>query len=752
MVSAALLERACGALVTTLGAAGLAGWAFEVPALKGVVPGLATMKANTALCFLLGGCALGLHGLSAAGTRRVGRLTGILAGTLVGLIALATLIEYHSGWDLVIDELLFQDPDTPREFAAGRMAEATAWGLLMAGLALVFVYAARPSQAMLLTARFLGVWVIALGGLSLLSHVFGLGFLIRALPFETMALQNAAGFMALGSGLLAALHPRGAQTEDYRIAGLAALLLASAAGATGIGSFAIIGAEVQETLAQGLGFALQSRITTVTVDVALRTGRAEIINSRPNLLKHLRVLASRPDDTEARSVVQKEAESFLPHGFSGIAITLPAGVEVAKAGGFVTEPGLEVALAGAGAGSLLWRDGVFLRHRLSLADAQGPLGTVLAEQPLPKLTETLEATDAPWQSAEFLLCRPSGPAPMRCFPSRHNPVPFPMVSGADGTRLAYRALAGRPGFGESVDYRGNHVLGAYDRVGDLGLMGVLKVDAAEIYGPAERRFGGAIGLGVLLTSIGAWLVWLRVRPLEARLRERTAELQVANAGLAASEERLRLLFMATHPAAWDWDMVENRVWHQEDLDAGTEGVTRDAVSAGAKWLEHVHAADRDRVSGRFGTLCAGADMIWNEEYRYRKPDGSYAHVLERGVVVRDEAGRAVRMLGAMLDISDRKQAEEAVKRLNEELDERVRLRTAELIAANQELEAFSYSVSHDLRAPLRHIDGFTGLLERHAEPTLDDTGRRYLKTISEAAKQAGRVRPRQQSCLRRATC
>lgn len=68
------------------------------------------MKANTALCFLLGGCALALHGLSAADTPRVRRLTGILAGTLVALIALATLIEYHAGWDLVIDELLFRDP------------------------------------------------------------------------------------------------------------------------------------------------------------------------------------------------------------------------------------------------------------------------------------------------------------------------------------------------------------------------------------------------------------------------------------------------------------------------------------------------------------------------------------------------------------------------------------------------------------------------------------------------------------------
>ncbi|MDQ3775181.1 MAG: response regulator [Pseudomonadota bacterium] len=76
---------------------------------------------------------------------------------------------------------------------------------------------------------------------------------------------------------------------------------------------------------------------------------------------------------------------------------------------------------------------------------------------------------------------------------------------------------------------------------------------------------------------------------------------------------------------------------------------------------------------------------------------------------------------------------------NAELERRVREHIAELAAANQELEAFSYSVSHDLQAPLRHIDGFTGLLAKHLDSSLDATGRRYLAKVSDSARQMGEL-------------
>lgn len=95
--------------------------------------------------------------------------------------------------------------------------------------------------------------------------------------------------------------------------------------------------------------------------------------------------------------------------------------------------------------------------------------------------------------------------------------------------------------------------------------------------------------------------------------------------------------------------------------------------------------------------------------------------------------------GFVRDITQRKRAENEIRQLNAELEKRVKARTLELEATNRELEAFSYSVSHDLRAPLRHINGFADLLNRRAQDRLDDKDRRYLDNISGAARNMGQL-------------
>jgi P-type Cu+ transporter len=223
--------------------------------------------------------------------------------------------------------------------------------------------------------------------------------------------------------------------------------------------------------------------------------------------------------------------------------------------------------------------------------------------------------------------------------------------------------------------------------------------------------------------------------VEERVKERTADLGLANESLQVevkeriqAEEKIRekteeldrifslsldLLCIAGIDGRFH---KLNPAWEQT-LGFGVEELE------GQNFLDFVHPDDVAITIEIMSALSAGKDVI-DFTNRYRCKDGSY-----RWIEWRSKPYQGDMIYAAARDITERKQAEVDIRELNASLEQRVQDRTAQLVAANQELESFSYSVSHDLRAPLRSIDGFSLALQEDYSDQLDPAAHGYLIRI-----------------------
>ncbi len=139
------------------------------------------------------------------------------------------------------------------------------------------------------------------------------------------------------------------------------------------------------------------------------------------------------------------------------------------------------------------------------------------------------------------------------------------------------------------------------------------------------------------------------------------ERTLAEHALRESEQRFKLVARITTDTMWDWQVMSDTLWWSDGL-SGLFGYRPSDVTPGAAfWTDRIHPDDHARVLEGFDQALSQGDS-WQDEYRFRRRDGSYAHVLDRALVIRDEHGRAVRMVGGMSDRTERRKAEEALMR------------------------------------------------------------------------------------------
>lgn len=215
-------------------------------------------------------------------------------------------------------------------------------------------------------------------------------------------------------------------------------------------------------------------------------------------------------------------------------------------------------------------------------------------------------------------------------------------------------------------------------------------------------------------------------------RRRTEE------ALRKSEERFRLLVEGVEDYAIFMLDTHGRI---TTWNAGAERIMgyRAQEIIGRRFHRFYTADDVDRKKPDQALAVATAEGRFQDERWQMRKDGTQYWASFVITALRDESGRLTGFSTIARDITKRKHAEDEIRRLNAELEQRVQERTAELQAAYQEMEAFSYSISHDLRAPLIHIAGFVEMLKSDLGPSLDEKSSRHLQTICDSTESMGRM-------------
>lgn len=202
-----------------------------------------------------------------------------------------------------------------------------------------------------------------------------------------------------------------------------------------------------------------------------------------------------------------------------------------------------------------------------------------------------------------------------------------------------------------------------------------------------------------------------------------------------ANERFEKVAQATNDAIWDFDIQENTLFWGKGFETLFGYEVDGILPTLSSWTDHIHPEDKERVLESLDRFLMSDHTNWREEYRYQKRNGDFAFVIDRGLAIRNSEGEAIRMVGAITDITERKESEQQLLKLNRSLEKYA----IELERSNEELEQFAFVTSHDLQEPLRMVSSFMDQLKRKYGDQLDEKAHQYIHYAIDGAKRMKRI-------------
>lgn len=204
-----------------------------------------------------------------------------------------------------------------------------------------------------------------------------------------------------------------------------------------------------------------------------------------------------------------------------------------------------------------------------------------------------------------------------------------------------------------------------------------------------------------------------------------------------SNERYNLVAKATNDSIWDLNIVTGETTRTGDGFKTLFGYNnRAGINSNTAFHQFVHPEDLSAAKNSMLQVFNNSrEFYWEKEYRFLKANGRYAHVYDKGFIIRDKNGKAIRMIGSTQDITRLKENEFHLIKLNNTLQTQAKA----LADSNAELEQFAYVASHDLQEPLRMVTSFLILLEKKYGNIIDESGKRYIHFAVDGAKRMRQI-------------